>query len=211
MLEHELWLRPGADLAYEVDQAYREGRDRPEELLQQADRAALLQGEARDIAALAIYEAVQTLPLRQDYPYGEPDALGGILASRPPHPPLNGVVPAGEDLLDRLYGGWLGRCAGCLLGQPVEGWYRPRIVGYLKDTQNLPIDHYLASDIGPQLREKYQVNDDAGPYDADCKNWINNVTCMPEDDDTNYTILGLKLLERRGMDFTSEDVANFWL
>ena len=34
---------------------------------------------------------------------------------------------------------------------------------------------------------------------------------MPEDDDTNYTLIGLKLLEENGRDFTPEDVGDCWL
>ena len=34
---------------------------------------------------------------------------------------------------------------------------------------------------------------------------------MPEDDDTNYTVIGLKILENHGTEFTSEDVAQMWI
>ncbi len=34
---------------------------------------------------------------------------------------------------------------------------------------------------------------------------------MPEDDDTNYTVIGLAVMKRCGFDFTPVDVAEFWL
>lgn len=34
---------------------------------------------------------------------------------------------------------------------------------------------------------------------------------MPEDDDTNYTVIGLKTLEIYGKDFTSDQIAWMWL
>jgi hypothetical protein len=34
---------------------------------------------------------------------------------------------------------------------------------------------------------------------------------MPEDDDTNYTVTGLAVVRTHGPDFSSEDVADFWL
>lgn len=42
-------------------------------------------------------------------------------------------------------------------------------------------------------------------------NWVNNIKGMPEDDDTNYTILALKLMEQKGFDFTPDDVGECWL
>lgn len=112
---------------------------------------------------------------------------------------------------DKIYGAWLGRCAGCLLGQPVEGWRRARINGLLKETGNLPLQNYISSDIGPILREKYNVRDDGHAYGAEKTGWINNVSYMPEDDDTNYTLIALKLVEQYGRDFTPDDAAENWL
>lgn len=34
---------------------------------------------------------------------------------------------------------------------------------------------------------------------------------MPEDDDINYVILALKILEKYGLKFTSDNVAERWL
>lgn len=48
-------------------------------------------------------------------------------------------------------------------------------------------------------------------YGSDKINWINNVEHMVEDDDTNYTIIGLKILEEYGLNFTPEDVAESWM
>lgn len=112
---------------------------------------------------------------------------------------------------DKIYGAWLGRCAGCLLGQPVEGWRRARINGLLEETGNLPLTYYISSDIPEELRKKYDVNDDKRAYGAEKTGWINNVSYMPEDDDTNYTLLALKLVETYGRDFTPDDAAESWL
>lgn len=211
MLESELWMRPGQDLHYELRQAEQEGKRVPPALEEQAGAVGMLPpGPGRETAARALYEAVRVLPLRPDFPYTEPDELAAIHHARPAQ-----TAPAGAsgktDLLDRVYGGWLGRCAGCLLGQPVEGWMRNRITGLLSETGNLPVRHYLHSDLPASLRIKYGIEDGPGPYDALTKNWINLTDGMPEDDDTNYTVFSLKLLERKGRGFTSEDVAAGWL
>jgi ADP-ribosylglycohydrolase len=116
-----------------------------------------------------------------------------------------------EKLFDKVYGAWLGRCAGCLLGQPIEGWTRDRIAGLLKETDNYPFKYYISSAIPEELRKKYDVADIADVYGGNLRNWINNVKYMPEDDDTNYTVIGLKVLEKYGLDFTPDDVAESWL
>ena len=112
---------------------------------------------------------------------------------------------------DKIYGAWLGRCAGCLLGQPVEGWTRERIDGLLKATGSYPLRYYISSDISEDIKAKYGVADKVSGAINSTINWINNVKHAPEDDDTNYTILGLKILEDYGPDFTPEDVAESWL
>lgn len=211
MLESELWLRPGQDIAYELRQAEQEGKLLPYELKEQGKAMSLLPpGPDREAAARALYEAIRILPLRPGFPRIEPDELTAIQETLP-----EWTAPKRHcrniDLSDRIYGGWLGRCAGCLLGQPVEGWMRGRIIGLLAETGNLPVRNYLSSDLPASLREKYGVDNGPGPYDALTKNWINLTDGMPEDDDTNYTIFSLRLLERKGRGFTSEDVAAGWL
>ncbi|GHT61801.1 hypothetical protein FACS1894109_20580 [Spirochaetia bacterium] len=93
----------------------------------------------------------------------------------------------------------------------MEGWRRARITGLLKDTGNYPVKYYISSDIEKTLREKYEVIDNRKVYGGAKINWINNVSYMPEDDDTNYTILYLKTLEEYGLNFTSDNAAESWL
>ena len=81
----------------------------------------------------------------------------------------------------------------------------------LRAANNYPIARYLSSDLPEEVRKRWDVTDGPGPYDALHKNWINLIDCMREDDDTNYTVFSLKILERVGRDFTSEDVAVGWL
>ena len=153
--------------------------------------------------AQALIDKTAAAPMRADYAYVEPSDLEGIRAESPQErSPLPTLATA--TLEDRVYGAWTGRCVGCLLGKPVEGWKRPRMWGYLKDTNRWPLSDYFRYDVAsPEIRDRYDLQ--AGGAFADF------VDYMPEDDDTNYTVTGLAIMKRHGPNFTPEDVANFWL
>lgn len=110
------------------------------------------------------------------------------------------------ELADRILGGWLGRIAGNMLGKPVEQgevWTRDRIDRYLRRTAALPLTDYLpeppADDDGPDLRPEWR----------DCVRGRVHGSCR--DDDIDYTILGLHLLEAHGSAFSTEQVGDLWL
>ena len=67
---------------------------------------------------------------------GDPRRLGAT--SRPA--PWSGSA---EALDDRLHGAWLGRCAGCVMGKPVEGLDRAAIERYLRAAGQWPQTGYI--------------------------------------------------------------------
>jgi len=163
--------------------------------------------------SLELMLKMEELPVMEGYLYLEPSDLKAIIEERPEAvrlPKLSEAQLGDEFIYGKIYGAWLGRCCGCLLGKPLEGALRGYIVGLLKDTNNYPFKYYVdSSTITQSIKEKYDIIDVIGPNYM--RSWINNVNCMPEDDDTNYTILALKLLGEYGQNFTSEDVAQCWL
>lgn len=204
MLRKQPWFDFCDALAIEVEQRADEGCDTARFAARAEEIQNMPRGAARTAAGVTLLAELQVLPASRKAQ--EPSDLAGIQA-----------LAEGEDAVktapdfDRIYGAWLGRCAGCLLGQPVEGWRRARINGLLEETGNLPLKTYISSDIPAPLREKYDVRDDHHAYGAEKTGWINNVSYMPEDDDTNYTLLALKLVEQYGRDFTPDDAAENWL
>jgi len=121
-----------------------------------------------------------------------------------------------EDLFDKIYGGWLGRCAGCLLGKPVEGLNREQIEMWLKIANAYPLEDYFPP-----------IND----LSEDAPKWLRNrlfhldnmlkktgmgvlrgqISCMARDDDIDYTIINLHVLENYGLNFTTINVGEVWL
>lgn len=134
----------------------------------------------------------------------EPDGLTEILAlaSNPPILPTQAA-----DLNDRVLGAWLGRAAGCLLGKPVEKIPRQGIRAIAQSTGNWPIHSYFTErGLDPEVAARYPWNRRSRPTSL-----AENINGMPEDDDLNFPLIAINLLEARGRDFTVEDVAQSWL
>ena len=69
-----------------------------------------------------LYDELLLLPVEEDFPYSEPSSLEEIQSQRPDHGQYKVFEWESQPASDRIYGGWLGRAAGCCLGKPVEGW-----------------------------------------------------------------------------------------
>lgn len=195
-----LWLSLRAeDIETELLQCEQEGRD----LTRVAgDVEFLRSAKPEDPRTKAAMDRVRTAPMRGDLEFQEPEELSEIRSVRPSERATKKRVSA-EDLEDRIEGGWYGRCAGCLLGKPVEGWPRAKIEGYLRETGRHPLSYFFSCEAPDAVREKYGI-DRRGAF-------IENIEFMPEDDDLNYTVAALAIMERYGERFTSKNVADFWL
>ena len=204
MLRNQAWFDFCDDLWIELEQLSDEGRDVSAFSVRAKEIQNMMRGKARTELGVKLLHELHNLYAPHEEK--EPSELSAIQAAAEGE-----ASEKAKPDFDKIYGAWLGRCAGCLLGQPVEGWRRARINGLLKETGNLPLTYYISSDIPEELRKKYDVTDDKRAYGAEKTGWINNVSYMPEDDDTNYTLLALKLVETYGRDFTPDDAAESWL
>jgi hypothetical protein len=192
-----LWLEP-VDIQTELTQALEEGRDLSA-LAEEFERVAGLDLSLSEnqSAAAGLLDRVQLSPMRGDYEYVEPMRLDEIVTND------DFGAQAVDGFANRMLGAWTGRCCGCLLGKPIEGWSRERITQYLMETGQWPLSDYISMRAPKQLSEKYAL-DMRAPFKE-------NISCMPEDDDLNYTVCGLMILESHGPEFTSSDVGRFWL
>lgn len=77
----------------------------------------------------------------------------------------------------------------------------------LISNQTWPLSDYItARGIPDELLRKYPWNRHSGR-----ESLRENIVCMTEDDDLNYPMINLWVLENYGRDFRSEDVAEAWL
>jgi ADP-ribosylglycohydrolase len=151
----------------------------------------------------SIWEALASLAPEPGFKFHEPSDLDSIKQARPDGKRDLGLGLSPDEYYDKVYGAWLGRCVGCVLGKPVEGWPRDRIEGYLMLSGSYPLNDYI-----PQVvpnPEGYTLHPS---YPGSMRGTING---MPRDDDLDYTILGLHVLEEYGHGFTASDVAAEWL
>jgi hypothetical protein len=201
------WLGFGkAELSVEQQQLADEGAALPPELAK--EMGVLLSDETQEEGdfwdrAKNLLEKTDRLPTKRDYPFVEPSDLAEIHAARPKFQDLQAPQQLDQSVYDRIYGAWLGRCSGCLLGKPIEGLVGEDIWNYLRKIGQYPLTRYLDSSLPKRLQEKYTFDTLRG--------FIDQIDHMVEDDDMNYTVTALAVMAQFGWDFTPEDVAAFWL
>ncbi len=161
--------------------------------------------EKKRLLSNKIFELVCKAEQNPDYNYTEPCELASIKALRKPYDFKKKSLTE-EELENKVYGAWLGRAVGCLLGKPVEGVRTDEFVPFLKETGNYPMHRYiLSADAPEEVCEKYKK------FNFRNKCYADTVDGMPVDDDTNYVVLGQYIISKYGRDFKSDDVIRAWV
>ncbi|MGV9822431.1 ADP-ribosylglycohydrolase family protein [Nocardia xishanensis] len=162
---------------------------------------ALATADPADAAACsALVEEIESAPRDPEWGFDEAESADYATSDFAAH----AISVSDDELLDRIHGGWLGRCVGCTLGKPLENgfvWTREHIRTYLEDAGAYPLTDYVPAVLPPP----FPLNP-TWPVSA-----RGRIDGAPRDDDIDYTVLGLHLLESRGPNFTPDDVANLWL
>ncbi|MEO5853268.1 MAG: ADP-ribosylglycohydrolase family protein [Nocardioides sp.] len=157
---------------------------------------------ADDLERLAdIRDELAGLERSADWPYDETDDEHQLreVAERAPRVAADpGALP------DRIRGAWLGRTVGNTLGKPVEGLTRRQLDSYLRATGMAPMTGYLP--LLDPLPEGVPALHPSAPVAT-----LGHFTQVPRDDDIDWTILALHVLETHGRGFTTEDLAAVWL
>ncbi|WP_455354360.1 ADP-ribosylglycohydrolase family protein [Streptomyces sp. SYSU K217416] len=231
------WVQPEDLVGHELRQAAEDGRDADE--IRRAwlsaggppapDRAGASPNRpSPHLRGLAVRLLDELALLPSPLATAEPTDLADIRTTCPDwpdrqkHPPTTSTdTPAGAGagprpggiarpagaLLRRLHAAWLGRAVGCLLGKPVEKLPLPAIRALARATSNWPLHTWFtARGLPAGLAARHPWNRRSAPTSL-----AENIDGMPEDDDLNYPLLNLLLLQRYGRDFRTEDVARLWL
>jgi len=196
----------GNDLITEKLQLIDEGKDisSVEEELDML-KGADMEDEKYQQMAEELLDKTLDLPFVDGYAFNEPSEYAEIFkltsGKTADLPKLN---LTDDELFDKVLGAWQGRASGCLLGKPVEGRYMWHMEKYLKSQGKYPLDYYFSKEAADEIKEETGI-----------KGWdgcmAESITCMVEDDDTNYTVTGMLIVKNNGKDFTPNNVADFWL
>lgn len=161
-----------------------------------------------------IYKELQALPIRPDFVYTEPSGLAEIRAERPStQPSLAGSLNE-QQWQDKFLGAWSGRAAGCALGKPLETWCFMHGTNGKAGWENVQLwfegaDAWPISNYTPghsRAKAEYGLDLNTRSHRSE----LENIKFMESDDDIRYTILGLLLLEQKGLDFDTWDVGKLW-
>ncbi|MFE2286199.1 ADP-ribosylglycohydrolase family protein [Streptomyces sp. NPDC059443] len=121
---------------------------------------------------------------------------------------VGGPSPAADTpLRRRLEAAWVGRAAGCVLGKPVEKLPLHGIRALAAAAGNWPLDDWFTEKGVPaELLAAHPWNRRSAATSL-----AENIDGTPEDDDLNFPLLGLLLLQRHGREFTTADLGRLWL
>ena len=172
-------------------------------------RGRITDGLAQELAALPdSYDALDgfarqliDLPRRDGWPYDEPDDLDAIRAESDPARQTEARPVA--DAAERARAAFLGSVCGCMLGKPFEiAPTLDELRGVLDPHGEWPLTDYPTEAAVKDLRELQ------GQWHELVRERIDHVAA---DDDINYTVLGMLVLEQRGADFERADLLRLWL
>ena len=204
------WVQPEDLVGHELRQAREEGKDVDDvetRWFSAGGAPAPARGASQEPApaelrafALELLDELDALP--RPLAEAEPAGFDEIVAAAEP-----AAARLAVDLPGSIAGAWLGRAAGCVLGKPVENIGREGIRAIAEATGNWPVrGWFTAKGLPDEVSQQWPWNRASRPTSL-----AENIAGIPEDDDLNFTMLGVALLERAGTSFGALDVAKLWL
>ncbi len=141
-----------------------------------------------------------------NYPYEEPNDWESISEYFPTNYAINDIDS--DILKDKLLAAWQGRSAGCQLGKPVEGLMWPsNIEKAFREVDSWPIKDYINPSKNNEKNCLEFKNNERFVLPIKFKNSLckGNFNAVSADDDIQYSIINLMLLEKFGFKFTSQE------
>lgn len=157
-------------------------------------------------ALLAFAGELPDLPLREDWAYVEPNDLASIEAEMDPSRPIGPIREVDlDDASRRVEAAFLASVCGCVLGKPLE--ISPTLAELRAAFEKIgewPLNDYVSERVKTEggLRTLHE-----SAWET-CRE---NIRWAAPDDDINYTLMGMLLLEQHGLSFSQADLRGQWL
>ncbi|WP_330295922.1 ADP-ribosylglycohydrolase family protein [Streptomyces sp. NBC_00503] len=215
------WVQPEDLVGHEFRQASQDGRGKAAEPLLRVwlaagghpappSAGASPAPAAPELRALAsdLLTALAALPRPAAAAAAEPDPWPAITATWSAASAGPGQGSTEDPALGRrLEAAWVGRAVGCVLGKPVEKLPLHGIRALARAAGNWPLDDWFTErGVPPEVLAAHPWNRRSAPTSL-----AENINGTPEDDDLNFPLLGLLLLQRHGRGFTTADLGRLWL
>ncbi len=156
-------------------------------------------------ALWAFAEELSALPMRTDFPYVEPSTYEEVLKELDPERPRGQFrAIGGTDAKERVRTAFLGSVCGCILGKPLE--VNPSMAELepaFSAIGEWPIAQYVS--------EKLNLRGNHSFHPSSTETCRERLAYAAADDDINYTLLGMLILEKHGVQFSHDHMRTFWL
>jgi ADP-ribosylglycohydrolase len=153
-------------------------------------------------ALVEFAQELANLPFRKDWPYREPNDLDSIWAECDVTRPTDRIAEV-DNATGRIKTAFYGAVCGCILGKPLE--VNPTLDEIRKAAESCgewPLDDYVSQDLLTALGRSH-----GSAFDTK----RGHIEYVAPDDDINYTVLGMRVLEEYGVGFTKENLMRLWL
>jgi len=182
-------------------------------IAEKEEQGHLVDGLTRELALLPDrYDSLSDfalkvceLPLRNDWSYTEPNELEQIWEECDPGRPLGMMSSlSSSQTAAKVQTAFLSAVCGCVLGKPVEmNFDLYQIKHALENLNEWPLKDYFPAKIVQELSIPYPILWEESVHE--------HISHVPWDDDLNYKILNMLVIEKHGIHFTNDDVRALWL
>ncbi|MEM7019586.1 MAG: ADP-ribosylglycohydrolase family protein [Pseudomonadota bacterium] len=152
------------------------------------------------------------LPIRPDWEYVEPYSWEDICAEMDPARatgPIDDVDPA--SMAETMEAAFLSCVAGCILGKPIEcnpSFAELKAIG--ETVGEWPIQNYITTQFLDEL-DRRRADNPRKRHRSWATTTRDNIHATTPDDDINYTVMGMLMIEEFGVDFTQDQLREKWL
>jgi len=153
---------------------------------------------------LSFLDEINSLKIRNDWEYVEPSSIEEIKANSDANRIKSKITEIDlKDSSSKVEAAFLASICGCILGKPLEASLTgDEIKQALIRSNQWPLNNYVTGSIKEFLPRVHSSH---------VETTRENIRYVAPDDDINYTIMGMLILEKFGTEFTHENMEELWI